>query len=186
MKQLYEQYGDRVRFVDVLVRQEHPGERRGPYHSYEQKVESACEYKRDEGITWPVLVDGLVGSVHRIYGSAASPVYLIDTAGRVAFYGVLTHAPTLKQAIDELLAKGGQDVVVAGGVDRTPHVFASLVDGWRALERGGTWAVLDFELAVPGAATLTFLGHLLKPLLGPLALRTTPLPKPLRKRPRRD
>jgi hypothetical protein len=36
--------------------------------------------------------------------------------------------------------------------------------------------VLDYELAVPGAATLTFLGHLAEPLLAPLALRAPPLP----------
>jgi hypothetical protein len=163
--------------LDVLVRQEHPGERRGPYRSYWQKMASAREYKHEEGIPWTVLVDDLAGTLHGIYGGNASPVYLIDTAGRVAFYSILTHPPTLKQAIDELLAKEGHGVVV-GGIDRAPHVFAALVDGWRGPRRGGVRAVLDYELAVPGAATLTYLGHLLKPLLAPLALRATPLPAP--------
>ncbi len=36
--------------------------------------------------------------------------------------------------------------------------------------------MLEFELATPGAATLTFLGQLAKPLLGALALRASPLP----------
>jgi hypothetical protein len=175
MKELHEQYGDRVRFLDVLVRQEHPGERRGPYRTYEQKKESAREYEREEGIPWPVLVDDLAGTVHRAYGCNASPVYLIDAAGRVAFYGVLPHAPTLKRALDELLAQGGRGAV-AGGLDRKPHLFAALVNGWRGPRRGGVRAVLDYGLAVPGATTLTFLGHLAKPLLAPLALRAEPLP----------
>jgi hypothetical protein len=164
-----------VRFIDVLIRQEHPGERHGPYRTYEEKVQSAREYKREEGVEWTVLVDDLAGTVHQAYGGAAAPVYLIDVSGRVAFYGVLAHAPTLKRAIDELLAKRG-DGIVSGDVDRWPHVFASLVDGWRGPKRGGLRAVLDYELAVPGAATLTFLGHLAEPLLAPLALRATPLP----------
>ena len=103
------------------------------------------------------------------------PLYLIDATGRVAFYGVLAHAPTLKRAIDELLAKE-EHGITSGDVDHWPHVFASLVDGWRGPRRGGLRAVLDYELAVPGAATLTFLGHLAKPVLSPLALRSTPLP----------
>jgi hypothetical protein len=164
-----------VRFIDVLIRQEHPGERRGPYRTYEEKVQSAQEYKREEGVEWTVLVDDLAGTVHQAYGGAAAPVYLIDVSGRVAFYGVLAHAPTLKRAIDELLAKRG-DGNFSGDIDRWPHVFASLVDGWRGPRRGGLRAVLDYELAVPGAATLTFLGHLAKPVLSPLALRPAPLP----------
>lgn len=47
-------------------------------------------------------------------------------------------------------------------------------------KRGGARAVLDYELAVPGAATLALLGNVVKPLLAPLALRATPLPAPAR------
>ena len=93
----------------------------------------------------------------------------------MAFFGVLAHAPTLKRAIDELLTKGEHETI-SGVVDRCPHVFASLVGGWRGLRRGSLRAVLDYELAVPGAATLTFLGPLAKPVLSPLALRSAPLP----------
>lgn len=167
-----------MRFMDILVRQEHPGERRGPYRTYEQKMEAAREYEREEEIPWPVLVDDLAGTVHGSYGGNASPVYLIDAAGWVVFYGVLPHAPTLKRAIDELLSGNGQGAAVAGGLDRAPLVLASLVDGWRGPRRGGVRALLDLELAVPGAASLSFLGHLFKPLLAPLALRASPLSAP--------
>jgi hypothetical protein len=44
------------------------------------------------------------------------------------------------------------------------------------VSRGGIGGVLDYELGVPGASTLTFLGSTAKPLLAPLALRSTPLP----------
>jgi hypothetical protein len=133
-----------VRFADVLIRQEHPGERRGPYRSYQEKAESAREYEHEEGITWTVLIDDLAGTVHEAYGGAAAPVYLIDAQGKVAFYGVLAHAPTLKRAIDALLNKGGRGIA-RSGVDRAPHVFASLVGDWRGLRRGGLRVVLDHE-----------------------------------------
>ncbi len=136
---------------------------------------SARAYKRDEGIPWPVLVDDLAGTVHAMYGSMSDPVYLVDANGRVSFYGMWTDPTTLRRAIDELLAQGGRGVV-AGGIDRMPHIGASFVDGWRGVSRGGIGAVLDYELGVPGSGTLTLLGNLGKPILRPLALRTTPLP----------
>ncbi len=59
----------------------------------------------------------------------ADPAFLIDSEGRISFYGMWTHAPTLKKAIDGLLASDGRGI--SGGLDRTPHMFASFVDGWR-------------------------------------------------------
>lgn len=176
LKQLHTWYADRVQFVDIFLHQAHPGERRGAYRSYEEKQAGAREFKRDEGISWPVLVDDLAGTVHNAYGGMADPVYLIDSAGRVAFYGMWSSMPKLKQAIDELLAHGGQGGPVAGGIDQTPHLLASFVDGWRGISRGGLRAALDYELGAPGSGTLTFLGNLAKPVLAPIALRTTPLP----------
>ncbi len=138
-------------------------------------MEGARQYKREEGIPWPVLVDNLAGTVHRTYsGEMADPVFLIDSEGSVSFYGMWTHAPTLKRAIDELLSRDGRGVAL--GIDQRPHLFASFVDGWRGPRRGGRRAVLEYDLGGFGAGTLSFLGNKAKPLLGPLALRATPLP----------
>ena len=165
-----------MRFFDVFLRQAHPGELRGPYRSYEEKLEDARRYKREEGLPWPLLVDDLAGTVHRTYsGEMADPVFLIDSDGRVSFYGMWTHAPTLKKAIDELLERGGRGVA-GGGLDRTPHLLASFVDGWRGIRRGGRRAWLEYDLGGLGAGTLSLLGNKARPLLAPLALRAAPLP----------
>ena len=47
---------------EVLVRQAHPGERHGGYRSYEDKLEDAQGYEREERIPWPVLCDDLRGA----------------------------------------------------------------------------------------------------------------------------
>lgn len=122
-----------------------------------------------------MLVDDLAGTVHQTYGGMSDSLYLLDADGRVAFYGMWANVPLLTTALDELLGRGGRGGPVAGGIDRVPHLFASFVGGWPGLSRGGVGGVLDFELAVPGGATLTFLGNLARPLLAPLALRSTPL-----------
>jgi len=165
-----------VRFFDIFLRQAHPGGERGPYDTFDAKLAGAREFQRLDGIPWPVLVDDLPGTVHQTYGGMADSLYLVDADGRVAFYGMWAHPPSLKTAIDELLARGGRGGPVGGGIDRTPHLVASFVNGWGGLKRGGVGAVLDYELGVPGSATLTFLGGIAKPLLAPLALRATPLP----------
>ncbi len=159
-----------------MVRQAHPGERREAYQSYQQKVADAREFQHLEEIAWPVLVDDLAATVHRLYGGMSDPVYLIDRNGRVAFYGMWIDGSRLKQAIDELLAQGGQGAPVAGGMDRRVHLAPAIVEGWRTMSRGGGRAVWEFALAFPPVAVLVALGYVARPLLRPLVLRTTPLP----------
>jgi hypothetical protein len=177
MKELHGLYGDRVQFVEVLVRQAHPGERHGAYDSTEQKVTEACAYEREERIPWPVLVDGLDGTVQRAYGGLAAAVYLIDSRGYVAFCGTWGQAPALRQAIDDLLAHDGIGTRAGKGIDRRPHLAAAIVAGQGGPLRGGRNALLDLELGFPGAIILMTVGRLARPVLAPLALRTTPVPK---------
>jgi len=166
-----------VEFLDVVIRQAHPGEERAPYRSYEEKLDSAREYKRDEDIPYTVLVDDYAGMWHRTYSSEMTdPVFLIGSDGRVSFYLMWAHAPTLKRAIDELLEGGGRGVV-AGGIDRRLHLFVSFVNGYHGLRRGGRRAVREYNTGAFGAGALTFLGSKARPVLAPLALRAEPLPK---------
>ncbi len=132
-------------------------------------------YKREDGIPHPVLVDDLRGTTHRVYGGLADPTYLIDRDGRVAFYNMWTHAPTLHAAIEELMNQDGRGIV-KGGTERAPHLLASMTDGWRGLRRGLPQSFIDLELSMPGAASGPWLGFQLRPLLAPLALRGKPLP----------
>lgn len=126
-----------------------------------------------------MLVDDLQGTVHQIYGGLADPTYLIDREGRVAFYNMWTHVPTLYRAIQALLAQGGTGVV-RGGLARAPHLGPSLTDGWRALSRGLPQSVSDLMMAGPGSPALIWLGHQLRPLLAPLTLREKPVPAPVK------
>lgn len=176
MREIYRLYGDRVRVIEVLVRQAHPGERHGAYRSYEAKLDDGRAYQREERIPWPVLIDDLPGTVQRAYGGPAAAVYLIDSRGIVSFCGVWGQSPALRAAIDDLLARGGTGSPAGRGTDRRPHLAAAIVAGQRGPIRGGRQSLIDLELGFPGASILMITGRLARPLLAPLALRTTPLP----------
>jgi hypothetical protein len=164
----------------VLIRQAHPGEGAGPYTAFAQKAADAERFARDERIPYPVLVDDLEGTVHQAYGGLADPTYLIDADGRVAFYNMWTHAPTLWRALERLLARGGRgavrDVVGRDGIDHVPHLLSTIAHGWKGLRRGAPTSVVDIELALPGSGLLPWVGWQLRPLLEPVAIRARPLP----------
>jgi hypothetical protein len=175
LKRLHEQWGDTVEFVTIVIRQGHPGPRVPAYTSYEQKAADARAHRDDDQVPWTVLVDELDGRVHRAYGMLADPTFLIDRDGRVAFYNVITHAPTLHLAITELCELGG--LGVAGqGYDRRVHALPIIAGGWPAIARGLPQSAIDLELALPGGAALPFLGYQLRGVLAPVAQRGTPLP----------
>jgi hypothetical protein len=176
MRELHRLYGEQVRFVEVLVRQAHPGERHGAYSSYEAKLEDARSYKREERIPWPVLIDDLSSTVQHAYGGLAAAVYLIDKHGNVAFCGTWGQAPPLRNAVDDLLARDGAGAPAGKGTDRRPHLAAAIVAGQSGPARGGRQALIDLELGFPGAMILMTLGRIGRPLLAPLAQRTTPMP----------
>lgn len=179
LKRLYAQWGTQVYFVDILVRQAHPGPEVPAYQSFEQKWHDALRYRQEEDIPWDVLVDDLEGTTHRLYGGLPDPAYLIDAEGYVTFYNMWTHVPTLHRAITAL-ARQERRGVVLGGMDSSPHLLPSIASGWRALRRGLPQSFIDLETSAPTLASGTWLGHLLRPLLAPLALRAQPLPKPVR------
>jgi hypothetical protein len=176
MKKLHKRWGDRVQFIEVMVRQAHPGPHALFYASFKQKMKDAQAYQNEYDIPWPVLVDDLEGSVHKRYGALPDPSYLIGSDGRAAFCNLWTHAPTLHEKIRRLLRQGGNGVV-DDGLDRMPHPVASVVGGWPALRRGLLQSYIDLETSLPGSATLLLMGQYARPLLGPMAFRSRPIPK---------
>ena len=163
-----------MHFLDVFIRQAHPGPCVQSYSSYEQKVEDARIYKECDCIPWQVLVDDLAGSVHQAYGGLANPTYVVNAEGRISFYNAWTHTPSIHRALTKLT---GRDTVcvVRGGIDRKPHVLAMMVNGWPAIERGLPQSFSDLESTMPGSAYGLKAGYRLKPLLAPVALRSKPL-----------
>ena len=180
MRELHRLFGRRVQFVEVLVRQAHPGELHGAYRSYAEKLNDARALIDEEHLPWPVLVDDLAGTVQSAYGGLAAAVYLIDGRGTIAFCGTWGQSPALRDAIEDLLADDRAQSPSSRAVDRRPHLGAAIVAGQRGPIRGGRQSLIDLELGFPGAMALMTIGRVARPALAPLALRTTPLPDPVR------
>lgn len=175
LKELWARWSDQVHFLDVVIRQAHPGPGVPPYHNFAEKLADAERYQREEGVPWPVLVDDLEGSTHQEYGNLADPTYLVGTDGRVSYYNMWTYTPSLYQAIEALLAQNGQGVVLEG-VNQLPHMLPALTTGWRGLRRGLPQSLVELELATPGAGAGVWLGYQFRKVLSPLTQRARPLP----------
>jgi hypothetical protein len=163
-----------VHFLDIFIRQAHPGPCVPSYSSYEQKLEDARIYTECDCLPWQVLVDDLAGSVHQAYGGPANPSYVISSEGRISFYNIWTHAPSLHRALEELTSREAA-CVVRGGIDKKLHIMAMMVAGWPAIERGLPQSFSDLESTLPGSAYGLKAGYKLKPALSPIALRARPL-----------
>jgi hypothetical protein len=176
LKRVFRESGAGAEWLFVYVREAHPGERLPAHETCEQKVQQARFFREAEDLPWPVLVDGLDGSVHRAYGGLPNPVFLIDAEGRVAFRGEFSHGPTLACALAHLHHQNDRGVVPEGD-DKRPHMLGATAFGWEAIRRAGHQAVSDVVRGMPPLAANLWLGAHMRPLLAPLARRSAPLPR---------
>ena len=65
LKRLSADFGDRLAFATLYVREAHPGDRYPQPDSFEQKLEHARVYQERDQIPWPVAVDNVEGDLHR-------------------------------------------------------------------------------------------------------------------------
>ena len=168
---LYDRFrGDDIEFIFVYIREAHPGERIPAHRSNRAKTGAARQFRDEEELLMPVLVDDLHGSIHKKYSKLPNPAFLIDKAGRVAFRCKWAKPDELASAIEELLElqheRGVDHAVVNGGQDLSmPHSYTALYS-YRALERGGKESLKDFReaLGLPGHVTLAA-SRIAEPLL---------------------
>ncbi len=158
-----------VEFLFVYVREAHPGVELPAHRSMEDKVGAALLLREQEQIDFPILVDELGGEVHRRYGALPNASFVIDKSGRIAYRSLASHGPSLGAALEELLERekerGVQHAVVHGGEDAITPSMKTFLNAYRAIERGGYDAVVNFrgELGIPGRMVLTG-GRMARPM----------------------
>jgi hypothetical protein len=90
--------------VFVYTREVHPGEHFPAHRSADQKLAYARTFAERFGIERPILVDDLAGTGHRFYGLLPNMTYLVSRAGRVLFRADWTDPPTIRAALDYVVA----------------------------------------------------------------------------------
>ncbi len=135
-----------VSFLVIAIREAHPGELLRQHKTSAEKRSAARKLAIEEGIGRRVLVDDLEGTVHRAYGGAWNPVYVLDGDGKVSFRRAWNHpeevAAALAALADSSFVPAGETVEMAQLPGRQPM-------GLRLLERGGRQALLDFYRTAP-------------------------------------
>ncbi|MBV7697373.1 thioredoxin family protein [Streptomyces sp. TRM70350] len=85
LKRLHADFGDRAAFVMLYVREAHPGDRYPQPEDFERKTAHARDLRDRDGLLWPVAVDDIDGTLHRLLDPKPNAAYLMDADGRVAF-----------------------------------------------------------------------------------------------------
>ncbi len=146
VQELYDEFGDRVNFIMMYVREAHPGEHFAQSETIEEKLGYARALKDFYGIQWTVAADNIDGDLHRALDPKPNSAFLVDKDGTILFrslwasdYCALRRA--LVAAANGRVPEIQQSVRMIGPVSRAMgHVQEVMV-------RGGPQAVRDLWLA---------------------------------------
>jgi peroxiredoxin len=167
-----------VEFLFLYVREAHPGAELPPHRSTEEKRRAAKLLREQEQIDFPILIDELGGETHRKYGALPNASFIVDKSGRIAYRSLASHAPSLGAALEELVERekesGISHAIVHGGEDSVAPSLKTFLNAYRAIERGGYDAVVNFrgELGFPGRVVLRG-GRIAKPIADHPAISIT-------------
>jgi Iodothyronine deiodinase len=104
LKHLYDEFGGRVEFVLLYVREAHPGDRYPQPQSVEQKLAHARELEQRDRLPFPVAVDSIDGELHERLDPKPNAVYIMDMNGNVAFRSLWANdrEGVLRKALEEI------------------------------------------------------------------------------------
>lgn len=85
IEDLHLEFGEKIRFVLVQVREAHPGEHIPQPSSFEEKEAHARKLRDALGVRFTVAVDDLDGSFHSSLDPKPNAAYLVDTQGTITF-----------------------------------------------------------------------------------------------------
>ena len=139
-------------FVVLYTREAHPGERRGPHHTIDDKRSAAASLPVAAGEWRTILVDDLDGSLHRRLEGAPDSVTILNGDGTVLAYFHDATPGAVRRALARIRA--GRPVGDIASRFLPPPPSTAL----RALLTGGWQAVRDFLRGLPALAAYRLRG----------------------------
>jgi thiol-disulfide isomerase/thioredoxin len=160
VQELYDEYGDRVDFIMLYVREAHPGEHFTQSETMEEKLKHARALEELYDIQWTVGADNINGDLHRALDPKPNAAYLMNSEGIILFRSLwAADRDALRQALDAATAgrapERKQSETVLGPVIRAMGQVQEV------MKRGGPQAVSDlwragFPMALAGRVATFF------------------------------
>ena len=148
LRNLHQQYGDKVALVLLYVREGHPGENYLQPQTIEEKLQHAQDLQRHFGVSWPVAVDDIDGSLHRALDAKPNSLHLVNSNGKIAFRSLWAgDTASVERAVEQLVR--GEDLTRTESQKMVGPVVRSGGYITEVLKTGGKAAVRDAFLAAP-------------------------------------
>ncbi len=160
VQELYDEFGDRIDFIMLYVREAHPGEHFAQSETMEEKLEHAQALEESYDIQWTVAADNIDGDLHRALDPKPNAAFLMNSEGIILFRSLwAADQDALHQALDAATAgrlpERKQSETLLGPVIRAMGQVQEV------MQRGGPQAVSDlwragFPMALAGRVATFF------------------------------
>ncbi len=162
LKRLHKRFDTEIAFVMLHVREAHSGERYDQPESFAMKLEHARALKRRDRLPWPVIVDDVDGTAHRMLDEKPNAVYLTDRSGRIVYRGLWAGDTEGLAQVLESVAQGQQPS------ECESRRLVPMTEGVGVMHdmvrRSGPRAQADIWRAAPPMAALAWVADLYHPL----------------------
>ena len=146
VQELYDEFGDRVEFIMLYVREAHPGEYFAQSETIEEKLDYAQKLKNFYDIQWTVAADNIDGDLHRALDPKPNSAFLADKDGTILFRSLwASDYCALRRALDA--AASGRIPEMRQSVRMIGPVSRAMGHVQEVMSRGGPQAVRDLWLA---------------------------------------
>jgi len=163
VQELYKEFGDRVDFVMLYVREAHPGENYGQAETIEDKIESARALQKFYGIDWTVAADTVEGDLHRALDPKPNAAYLVNRDGEIMFRSLwAADYDALRDALDD--AADGRALRKTQSNKLLGPVIRAMGKVSEVMQRGGPQSVRDLWIAGFPMALAGRVANFFKPL----------------------
>lgn len=164
MQELFDEFGDRVNFIMVYVREAHPGQKIAQSETIEEKLDNARALKELHDIQWTVAADNIDGELHRALDPKPNSAFLMDNNGVILFRSLwASDYGALRLALDH--ASAGHAPPITQSTKMIGPVVRAMGHVQEVMTRGGPQAVRDLWLAGFPMALAGRVATLFSPLL---------------------
>ena len=160
VQKLYDDFGDRVNFIMMYVREAHPGELFTQAETIEEKLENARALREFYNIQWTVAADKIDGDLHRALDPKPNSAFVMDKDGIILFRSLwAADYGALRQALDA--AANGRTPETTQSVKIIGPVIRAMGHVQEILTRSGPQAARDlwqagFPMALAGRIAIFF------------------------------